>query len=315
MSTIIGVTVGTPVPQSDWNQTDPNRADYIKNKPDVANALKGYAEGNPITLEDVSPVQHELKVIATREQSETVDIFITDLELSALNTSEMLQESGELVIADVVIYEEDGVATLEFEEGYSCTYFLSNGTAEGVSETLKAGDIVYSDYYTKPAEWKLYHRIKAYDSQITITIQKGDNEPETKTADENGNVKGIIGKGESMTLSAGDDVTISVEYNRDINKSSGTGGGGADGEDGATFIPSVSADCVISWTNDKGLANPPPVNIKGERGEQGIQGEKGDQGEDGYTPQKGKDYFTEADIAEIVNQVYDKIADGNGVSY
>lgn len=35
MSSIIGVTVGTPVPQSDWNQTNPNRADYIKNKPDL----------------------------------------------------------------------------------------------------------------------------------------------------------------------------------------------------------------------------------------------------------------------------------------
>ena len=35
MSSIIGVTVGTPVPQSDWEQKNPNRADYIKNKPDL----------------------------------------------------------------------------------------------------------------------------------------------------------------------------------------------------------------------------------------------------------------------------------------
>lgn len=48
------------------------------------------------------------------------------------------------------------------------------------------------------------------------------------------------------------------------------------GEDGATFIPSVSADGVISWTNDKELPNPDPVNIKGNAG---------------YTPQKGVDYF------------------------
>lgn len=32
------------------------------------------------------------------------------------------------------------------------------------------------------------------------------------------------------------------------------------GEDGATFIPSVS-DNVLSWTNDKGLDNPAPVTI------------------------------------------------------
>lgn len=40
-----------------------------------------------------------------------------------------------------------------------------------------------------------------------------------------------------------------------------TGGGVA--ENGATFTPSVSEDGVISWTNDKGLENPEPVNIKG----------------------------------------------------
>ena len=50
-----------------------------------------------------------------------------------------------------------------------------------------------------------------------------------------------------------------------------------DGQNGATFIPSVSADGVISWTNDSGLPNPEPVNIKGEKGE------KGDRGNDGTT--------------------------------
>lgn len=114
------------------------------------------------------------------------------------------------------------------------------------------------------------------------------------------------------------------------------------GEDGATFIPSVSADGVISWTNDKDLPNPEPVNIKGvkgdkgdkgerglqgiqgERGEQGAKGDKGDRGEqgvqgiqgvkgetgakgdkgaDGYTPVKGTDYFTDADKSEMVSAV------------
>lgn len=45
---------------------------------------------------------------------------------------------------------------------------------------------------------------------------------------------------------------------------------------------------------------------QGEQGVQGIQGEQGPQGpqgEPGITPQKGTDYFTEAEIQEIVNQV------------
>lgn len=48
--------------------------------------------------------------------------------------------------------------------------------------------------------------------------------------------------------------------------------GGA-GSTGATFTPSVSPDGVISWTNDKELPNPDPVNIKGPEGPQGPRGE------------------------------------------
>lgn len=33
--------------------------------------------------------------------------------------------------------------------------------------------------------------------------------------------------------------------------------------DGATFTPSVSSDGDLSWTNDRGKANPPTVNIRG----------------------------------------------------
>lgn len=49
----------------------------------------------------------------------------------------------------------------------------------------------------------------------------------------------------------------------------GTGSGGT-GADGVTFTPSVSADGVISWTNDGGKDNPAPVNIKGNSGTDGV---------------------------------------------
>ena len=58
---------------------------------------------------------------------------------------------------------------------------------------------------------------------------------------------------------------------------------GEKGDDGATFVPSVSADGVISWTNDKDLPNPEPVNIKGAKGDKGEQGERGLQGPIGAT--------------------------------
>lgn len=59
------------------------------------------------------------------------------------------------------------------------------------------------------------------------------------------------------------------------------------------FVPSVSSDGVLSWTNRAGLANPASVNIKGDKGDkgdtgaQGIQGDKGDKGDTGATGAPG----------------------------
>lgn len=59
-----------------------------------------------------------------------------------------------------------------------------------------------------------------------------------------------------------------------------TGGGGG-GDNGATFTPDVSEDGILSWTNDKDLPNPAPVNIKGPNGDKGDAGERGPAGEQG----------------------------------
>lgn len=62
---------------------------------------------------------------------------------------------------------------------------------------------------------------------------------------------------------------------------SGGSGGGITGTNGVTFTPHLSADGTLSWTNDGGLTNPVPVNIKGAKGDTGAQGEKGDKGDTG----------------------------------
>lgn len=88
-----------------------------------------------------------------------------------------------------------------------------------------------------------------------------------------------------------------------------------DGQNGATFIPSVSAEGVISWTNDRELPNPQPVNIKGQKGDKGYTPRKGIDyfdGKDGKTPVKGTDYFTEADKTEMVNAVIVALPKYNG---
>lgn len=45
-----------------------------------------------------------------------------------------------------------------------------------------------------------------------------------------------------------------------------------EGKNGATFVPSVSSDGKLSWTNDRGLDNPDPVNLTGPAGPSGADG-------------------------------------------
>ena len=56
---------------------------------------------------------------------------------------------------------------------------------------------------------------------------------------------------------------------------------GTPGIDGVTFTPSVNQEGIISWTNNGGLSNPTPINIKGDKGEKGDKGDKGEKGERG----------------------------------
>ena len=92
----------------------------------------------------------------------------------------------------------------------------------------------------------------------------------TSTADGGTNVV-------TVTLSNGTTSTFSVKNgSKGSNGTNGTNGkDGADGEDGATFTPSVDSAGNLSWTNNKGLTNPPTVNIKGPKGDKGDTGEGG----------------------------------------
>ena len=58
---------------------------------------------------------------------------------------------------------------------------------------------------------------------------------------------------------------------------------------GATFIPNVTEDGLLSWENDQGLQNPAPVNIMGPAGQDGAQGPQGIQGPQGPQGNAGAD--------------------------
>jgi hypothetical protein len=81
----------------------------------------------------------------------------------------------------------------------------------------------------------------------------------------------------TVTLSNGTTSTFNVK-----NGSKGSNGtNGTNGTNGATFTPSVDSAGNLSWTNDKGLANPATVNIKGPKGDKGDAGSGGSGGGSG----------------------------------
>ena len=90
----------------------------------------------------------------------------------------------------------------------------------------------------------------------------------------------VISGGHRVTITdASGSKTFDVMNGKDGSGGGGTGGGA----DGVTFYPSIDSEGNLTWTNDGGLTNPDPVNIKGQ------------DGKDGYTPVKGVDYFDGGD--------------------
>lgn len=60
-----------------------------------------------------------------------------------------------------------------------------------------------------------------------------------------------------------------------------SGGGGSPSESDKLWYPSVSSSGVLSWSKSESETVPPPVNIKGEKGDTGEQGPQGEKGETG----------------------------------
>lgn len=93
--------------------------------------------------------------------------------------------------------------------------------------------------------------------------------------------------------------------------SGGGGGSGTNGEGGGYYTPSVDNAGNLSWTASReDMPDAAGANIKGPKGDTGEQGPKGDTGATGYTPVRGVDYWTDADIAQIKSYVDDAILGG-----
>ena len=123
--------------------------------------------------------------------------------------------------------------------------------------------------------------------------------------------------------------TLPTEQNDYWYLGSKDGINGADGEDGVTFTPAVSASGDLSWTNDGGRPNPETVNLKGAQGESAYEVWKAQDGNSGKSEQafledlRGKAFrhsFTSSDVTAGTLTIAKtgipvSISDDSGVTY
>ena len=91
MSKIIGNPVGTTLPKSDWKQTDPNKGDYIKNKPDFEGL-----ENKVNTVSDLvgdTPVATQIAEATKTLTIEEIDAICGVDDVTALVNADYLAEA------------------------------------------------------------------------------------------------------------------------------------------------------------------------------------------------------------------------------
>ena len=87
---------------------------------------------------------------------------------------------------------------------------------------------------------------------------------------------------------------------------------GLKGDTGPYFTPTVSAEGIISWSNNGGLDNPASVSIKGPQGDTGAKGDTGAQGEQGPAGPNEITANTATSINGLLKGANGKVAQAEG---
>lgn len=116
---------------------------------------------------------------------------------------------------------------------------------------LQEDEIPASEEFSlPPGPWKIYiHGSKYIDGDVT---QRITTDEATFMVQRSG--CGCGGTLPIVPISVGERLEARIEK---LEK----GGSGGSGSPGTTFIPHISEDKVLSWTNDGGLENPAPVSL------------------------------------------------------
>lgn len=255
-------------------------------------ALKG-EKGDAFTYSDFTPEQ--LAALKGEKGEDGSNFTVSGLyaSLAALRSAHPTGSKGDAYAVgtadDNTVYlwsvdkaAWENVGKLQGAKGETGTVFTPQITSDGVLSWTNNGDL------ENPASVNI-RGPKGDDGApgaqgdngapgVAATIQVG-----TVTTGEAGTQATVVNAGDNnaailnFTLPKGDKGEKGDQGEKGEQGDKGSDGSpgvqGNDGDDGATFIPSVSTEGILSWTNDKGLDNPSPVNIKGVDGGTGPAGE------------------------------------------
>ena len=107
MSKIIGNTTTTPVPRSDWEQTDKKKADYIRNKPTLGTISEKDAIGkDDLTQEVQSSIDTKANVVTLSTEEYTA---LEQAQQTNANTLYMITDAEEEVVPQIqfITWEAD----------------------------------------------------------------------------------------------------------------------------------------------------------------------------------------------------------------
>ncbi len=220
---------------------------------DSANAFVGSVMGNPVSMADVSPFEHEVKVKVSGDNVDPTTVTLTRCGKNMINPQPILdkggvlQEDGSIYMANaqapsgIVVYKANGSTnqvTLSYSYKFASTE-LYTGTrfeafyTEGSSESIGAPK--QTEYtkvsWTSDPNRTLDYIIISYgtaanstwwkDVQLELGTEATPYEPfkgATYTPNSDGTVEGVKSLSPNMTLFTDTaNAIIECEYNRDSN--------------------------------------------------------------------------------------------------
>lgn len=241
MANIVGGVTSINNPRTNWAQTDAKKADFLKNKPSVANALKGHKTGVAISASDVSPIEHELDIKITGENVEGTVVkrygknlanLLKDYDSGGSNKTDTRLMSGRTghycSIVPVIPNTVYKISKETAASGRFRYFYYDRNPIDGTVMSIGGvyNDSQYRGEVTTPANCK--YLLVAWGTVLeNFQVELGKNytefepyiEPVEAMADAEGNVKGLASLAPSMTLTTDNaGAVIECEYNRDANK-------------------------------------------------------------------------------------------------